>query len=90
MLSRTNEQIDLEMERAFRELRTHPVGTQEYVKILNVISTLSQMKEDTRPSKVSKDTMFNVGANLVSLLMILKHEQLNVITSRAFSLFRLR
>jgi hypothetical protein len=88
MFSRTSEHrsLDLEIDRAFRELKLKDVGTPEYVKILNVISTLTEMKEKEKPSEVSKDTMATIGANLLGIFMIIKHEHVNVITSRAMSL----
>jgi hypothetical protein len=86
-----NRDIDIEIDRAFRELKTHTVGTQEYVKLLDIISKLYDMKEDQKPSQVSKDTLAVIGANLLGILMIIKHEHVgNFISSRAFSLIRLR
>jgi hypothetical protein len=88
MFSRTYEHrsIDLEIDRAFRELKLKDVGTPDYVKILNIISTLNEMKRKEQPSKVSKDTMAEIGANLLGIFMIIKHEHVNVVTSRAMSL----
>ena len=86
-----NRNIDVEIDRAFRELRSHEVGTQEYSKVLDIVAKLHDMKEDQKPSQVSKDTLANIGANLLGILMIIKHEHVgNFISSRAFSLIRLR
>jgi len=35
---------------------------------------------------VSRDTLAVIGANLLGILMIIKHENVNVITSRAMGL----
>lgn len=78
--------LDLQIDRAFNELERHEVGTQEYVKILDIISKLSEMKRKEKPSEVSKDTWAEVGANLLGIFMIIKHESVNVVTSRAMSL----
>jgi hypothetical protein len=62
------------------------VVSQEYAKALTVAERLLGMMEDEKkPSSVSKDALLNVGANLLGILMIIKHENVNVITSKALS-----
>jgi hypothetical protein len=39
-----------------------------------------------KKTSVSKDTLATVGANLIGILMVIKHEHVNVITSRAMNL----
>lgn len=77
--------LDDALDRAIRELNHHDVGSPEYVKILNAVSSLTDMRQQEKPKSVSKETLFNVGGNLLGIILILKHERLNVITSKALS-----
>lgn len=88
MFSRTGElsQLERQIDRAIRELDNHPVGSEDYVRTLDVVTKLHKMKEEEKPSSLSRDTMAIVGANLIGIIMIIKHEHVNVITSRALNL----
>lgn len=77
--------LELEVDRAIRELKHHAIGSEEYVKTLNSIVQLHKMKEEEKPSSVSKDTLAIIGANLTGIFMILKHENVHVITSKAMN-----
>lgn len=59
--------------------------TEEYATILSHLNTLNKMKTDRRPSRVNPDTMLTVAANLFGIFMILKHERVDIITSKAMS-----
>ena len=78
--------LELEVERALRELRNHPIGSEDYVRTLDAIVTLHKMKEEEKPDSVSRDTLAVVGTNILGILMIMKHESVNVSTSRAMNL----
>jgi len=53
--------------------------------ILTRIEKLHKMNTAERNHRVSPDTMVSVAANLVGIVLIIKHEHLNVITSKAMS-----
>jgi hypothetical protein len=78
--------LENERDRAIRTLRTHETGSEEYVKTLEMVTKLHNMKESEKPSHVSKDTLAVVSANLLGIFMIIKHEHVNVITSKAMNL----
>ena len=88
MISRFREpsSLELEVDRAVRELMNHPIGSEDYVRTLDAIVKLHKMKEEEKSSFVSRDTLAIVGTNLLGILMIIKHENVNVITSRAMNL----
>lgn len=75
--------LEEELERALRELAGTSVGTEEYVKTLTSVERLNDMMAKKIPSSVSKDTLANIGANLIGIFMILQHERLNVISRNA-------
>lgn len=77
--------VDAAMERAFSELRGQSVASDEYAKNLDGIVKLHKMREDEKPPGVSPDTVTLVAANLIGILLIIRHEHVNVITSRAMN-----
>jgi hypothetical protein len=73
-------------DRATRELNNHPIGSEEYVRTLDVVIKLHKLREEETPKTVSKDTLLIVVANLLGIFMIIKHENVNVVTSKAMGL----
>lgn len=78
--------LELEVERALRELKHHPIGSEEYVKTLDSIVVLHRMKEEEKPDFVSRDTLAVVGANLLGILLIINHERVDIASRAAMSL----
>ena len=78
--------LELAIDRAFTQMYIHDVGSEEYLKRLDVVTKLHKLKEDEKTSNVSKDTLVLAGANLLGIFMIIKHENVNVITSKAIGL----
>jgi hypothetical protein len=80
--------LDVEIDRAYRELANHEVGSEEYEKALDVVTQLHKLKSEDRNSKVSKDTMLTVGANLLGVLLIISTEREHVITTKALGMLQ--
>jgi hypothetical protein len=85
MLRKEPSPVELAYKRALRALDGYEFGSEDYVKTMKVVQSLYEMKERERSSSISKDTLATVGANLLGILMIIKHERVNVITSKALS-----
>jgi hypothetical protein len=85
---RTRELTLLErlLDRTLRELSNHPIGSDEYRKTMTAVIQLHELKENEKPRPVSRDTLLIVGANILGILMIIKHEHVNVVTSKAMNL----
>jgi hypothetical protein len=77
--------LEDELELTLRVLKTQVTGSDEYVKTFNYVEQLHKMIDPQHPSVISKETLLNVGANLLGIILILKHEHVNVITSKALS-----
>jgi hypothetical protein len=75
--------LDEEIERVIRSMPSDTIGSQDYAKKVDVLTKLYAMRKNDKTSKLSKDTMATVGANLLGIFMILKHERFHPITSRA-------
>jgi hypothetical protein len=83
--SREETKLEIEIFRAIGVLETITPGSKEYAALLDQLSKLYELKGE-KPTTVSKDTLAMVGANLLGILLVIKHESVNVITSRAFNL----
>lgn len=79
--------LEEELERAITSLRGSLTDSEEYAKMLTAVERLHELLEEehTPTNFVSKDTLAVVGANLLGIFMIIKHESVNVITSKALS-----
>jgi hypothetical protein len=72
-----------ELERAISAMRTEMINGEEYAKTLNRVEKLHGLVDKEQPKTLSKETMLTVAANLIGIILILKHENVNVITSKA-------
>lgn len=81
-------QLDKAIARATRELDSHPVESDEYAQILEILSKLHKLKDAERQKQVSNDTLILAGTNLLGILMVIRHEHINVITSRAMGMIQ--
>jgi hypothetical protein len=81
-------QLERAIDRAMNALDKEEITSEDYATILSHISTLHKMREAEKPSRVSKDTLLITGANLLGIVLIIRHEHVNVITSRAMQLVR--
>lgn len=82
---RSQRMIESELDRTLVQMKTEMVNTEEYAKTLSLVERLHKMLDNDKPSSVSKDTLLMVGANLVGIILIIKHENVNVISSKALS-----
>lgn len=85
-------QLDRVIEREIGRL-VEPTTSQEFAKQLTVVEKLMKIRKDhqVEPDRISKETMALIGANLLGILLIIRHENVNVITSKALGMLpRLR
>lgn len=81
----TNTPLETVLDKALLEMSNHSVTSEEYGKAMERVSKLHKMKEDARPSQVSPDTLIMAATNLLGILLILRHERVDIITSKALS-----
>lgn len=80
--------LEKEIEAVLLDMKDMYVGSEEYEVALNHLSTLHEINSKEKKEKkwnVSPDTMAVVAGNLLGIILILKHEELNVITSKAMN-----
>lgn len=84
-LPKPKSKLDQAIDDALFTLMSHPATSEEYATIVERVAKLHKLKEIESPQRVSPDTLLTVGANLAGIMMIIHHERLNVVTSKALS-----
>lgn len=77
--------FNVPINRLLSAMSDHETDSKEFAEHVRMISELSKVKRDQRATKVSPDVVLNTLGSLAGIIMILKHEQLNVITTKALS-----
>lgn len=75
--------LEQDLEHVLTMLPSVQPDSEEYSKLLRSAERLYAMMDTSKPSRVSREAMLTVGANLLGILMIIKHEDVNVIASKA-------
>ena len=75
--------LEREYIRVLAVLPMHQADSPEYAKLMRSAERVYEMMDHKKPSPVSRETLVTVGANLLGILLIIKHEDVNVITSKA-------
>ena len=74
-----------EIDRLILELDAHGPSSEEYGNVLDRLQKLHKMEQDYRPDRPSADAVVAAGANLLAVVLIIRHENLNVISTKALS-----
>jgi hypothetical protein len=82
--SKSDMLLESEIESVLRHLSVTAVDAAEYPTILRHLERLYEMKGH-KPDRVKKDTMALIAGNLAGIMLILKHEKLDIITSKALN-----
>lgn len=72
-------------------LPTLDAHSEEYSKAVNQLTALYKLKELDKPEpplRVSPDTLIMAATNIAGIILVIKHEHFNVITSKAFNFIR--
>ena len=85
MFTKKETWLDKEIARTDRSLRSSTVGSEDYAKLFQFRLQLQELKNgNSKP--VSKETLVLAATNLIGIVLIIKHEHVNVISSKAMSL----
>ena len=82
-IPRHQRMLEQELEHVLAVLPLHQPDSSEFAKMLTSAERLHGMMDIRKPPSVSRETLVTVGANLLGILLIIKHEDVNVITSKA-------
>lgn len=75
--------LEKEIDDVLNEMIYQDKSSKEYAKNVEHLERLYKAKGYEKPSRISPDTMLIVAANLLGIILILKFEKLDTITSRA-------
>ena len=67
------------------DIKTTETHTEVYKHKVDQLVKLYKLKPDTKASQVSADTLAVIAGNLLGILIIVEHERLHVIGSKALS-----
>lgn len=70
---------------AFEQMSYEQPHTEEYGRMVDNVSKLYLLKEVDKPKRISPDTLATILANLAGIVVIVGHEQMHVITSKALN-----
>lgn len=75
-----NPKLDSAIDEALTDLSPYD---EEYLDKVKALDTLYKLKEISSPKRVSPDTLVIVAGNLLGIALIIRHENVNVVTSKA-------
>lgn len=76
--------LDRAITHALRDLNGRDASSKEYGEVLERVARLQKLKDaEKRSLEVSPDTLVLALTNLIGIAMIIRHENVNVITSKA-------
>lgn len=78
--------VDLAIDEVLREMQGFTSDTEQYASMVDQLSKLYKLKEDTSKKRVSPDTLAIVAGNLLGIVVIVGYERAEVVTSKALSL----
>lgn len=85
MFTKQETWLDKEITRTDHRLKETTFGTEEYAKLFQFRLQLQEIKNgNSKP--LSKETLVLAATNLLGIILIIKHENVNVVTSKAMSL----
>lgn len=78
-------QLDIEIQRIAGDMALESPNSEEYLKLLTAYERLTKLRDSESRSKIDPNTWVTVGANLAGIVLILNHERINVISTKAVS-----
>lgn len=80
------EALDKEIERLTIQLGDMSPLSDDYSKILKLITELTEARSKKNERAVSTDVLLTIGANVIGMLLVLNYEKLNVISTKALTM----
>lgn len=77
--------LQLAIDKVLIDMSHHSATTNEYAKLLERLKDLHKMKEAEKPHRPSSDVMIQSAVYLIGIGMIIRHEEFNIITSKALA-----
>lgn len=81
----TDQLLNETIERVLKDMNSEDPHTEKYAQSADQLVKLYALKNETRSRRVSPDTMATVFANLLGIGIIVGHERVHIVTSKALS-----
>lgn len=81
----TDQLLNETIERVLNDMKTEDAHTEKYASSADQLVKLYALKTESRSRRVSPDTMATVIANLLGIGIIVGHERVHIVTSKALS-----
>lgn len=82
---KTQSGLEIAIDTVLSEMQGYEADADEYAAMVDQLDKLYKLKEIDKPERVSKETLALIAANLLGIILILGHEQTNVVTSKALN-----
>lgn len=80
-----NAKLDEAIATLLDEMSCYEGHTKEYKKLSERLDELIKLRNAKAKFPVSPDVMFAAGANILGMILIMRFERLNIITTKAFT-----
>lgn len=85
-----NTYVDSEIHRTVTAMKDLAIDSKEYATTVEQLSKLQKIRQEEKPDTLSADVALQAVASLIGIALIIRHEELNVITTKALSFIKLR
>lgn len=80
---KSNTSLENAIDTALIEITGRDPSTTEFITSVDQIAKLHKMKVSEKPSALSRDTILLCVTNVAAIILIIRHEEFNNITSKA-------
>lgn len=80
--------ISVEVDRVVAFLSNIDPNSEEYTQAAQNLKTLCEARAKKQAAIIEPEVLITVCANLLGIVLILRHEQFNVVTTKAMSFIR--
>lgn len=84
-MSKKNTYVDDLIAPLVVKMHNQKLDSKEYNESLDQLIKLQKIRQEEKPDQVKPDTLVMAAVNLLGIGMILRHENMNVITSKALT-----
>ena len=81
----SEDRIEAAINRVLLEMQTTSPDSVKYGTLVSRLTELHSLKANNAKSKLSKETMLTVGANITGILLILYFERVEIVGSKALT-----
>lgn len=75
--------LDLAIDDVLKQMNDLSADSEEYARMVARLTELNKIRTEGSPKPVSRDVWVTTTANLLGIILIIAHERVNVITTKA-------